>query len=114
MADDSNENKVVRFRPRPDQLQARIRELAADSYNVLIPTDHSLERQDERDITDEMIYDTLRTGYIDNDIRPGENAGEWVCKMTKRIKHKREVGVVTVLIENQNILIVTVEWEDMR
>lgn len=114
MADEHLPHKIRQFRPRPDTVQARVRELASDSFNVLIPTDHSIERQDERSITDDMIYEVLRNGYISGEVRAGREPGEWKCKMTKRMKGAREVGVVTVIINNNRLLVATAEWEDMR
>ena len=114
MADEQIPQKITKFRPRSDVLEARIRELASDSFNVLIPTDHCLERQEERSITDDMIYEVLRRGYISGEVRSGENPGEWKCKMTRKMKGAREVGVVTVLINNNRLLVATAEWEDQR
>lgn len=94
-------------------LQSKIHNLAANSQNVLIPTNHSQDRQDERGITDRMIFEALRTGHI-QDVEPGKGVGEWKCKMTKRVKGTREIGVVTVLLAGDRLLVATVEWEDMR
>tara|TARA_R110002020_G_scaffold363918_3_gene576240 strand:- start:246 stop:587 length:342 start_codon:yes stop_codon:yes gene_type:complete len=113
VSDDPTPKTVHIFARRPELLESKIRALAQDSSNVLIPTDHSLERQDERGITDKMIFDALRAGYIE-DVRPGKGVGEWKCKMTKRVKGRREVGVVTVLLAGDSLLVATVEWEDMR
>ena len=111
MPDDKKPGSVHLYSLRPEILERKIHELAANSDNVLIPTDHSLERQDERSITDEMMFRALRTGHI-QDVMPGDEKGEWKCKMTKRTKEKREIGVVTVVLVNDMLLIATVEWED--
>ncbi|WP_156807933.1 DUF4258 domain-containing protein [Henriciella marina] len=111
MADDLK--RVTQFLPRVDRIESRIRELAQDSFNVLIKTQHAAERQDERGITDKMIFDVLRKGFIDGDIRSGSEPGEWKCKMTRKVNGSREVGVVSVLIRDQRILVITAEWEDL-
>lgn len=113
VSDDLTPKPVHIYAKRPEMLERKIQALATDSENVLIPTDHSCERQDERGITDKMIFEALRTGHI-QDVRPGNGVGEWNCKMTKRVKGKREVGVVTVLLAGDRLLVATVEWEDMR
>ena len=70
---------------------------------------------DWRGITDNMMFEVLRTGFIKGgDIVPGKNPGEWKVKMTKKMKGQREVGVVTLVINCQRLFIKTVEWEDLR
>lgn len=88
--------------------------MAQDSFNVAIKkTYHAEDRQDERDITDLMIHTVLKSGHITGEIECGERPGEWVFKMTKRMKGKREVGVVSVLMKGPKLLVITAEWEDL-
>ena len=55
----------------------------------------------------------LRNGMIKGDIVPGNSPGEWKCKVVdKREGSSRSIGVVTVVIGQQRLLILTVEWED--
>lgn len=114
MADEQPPKGAVReFRPRPAALEKRIHELAKDSSKVGFKS-HAGERQDLRDITDDMAFDVLRTGHLRGDISPGKFEGEWKCKMVKRMKGTREVGVVTIVVKNERLLVKTVEWEDVR
>lgn len=69
---------------------------------------------DGRDITDRMMFDVLRTGFLTGLIEPGAHPGEWKAKMCKQIKGQREVGVVTIVINMQRLFVKTVEWEDLR
>ncbi len=54
---------VKPFRPRPSQLEKRVRELAMDSKNVAwkaeTHTTHTESRMEWRDITDTMMFDVL-------------------------------------------------------
>lgn len=110
--------RVVLFRPRPADLERAIRELAQDSRNVRWRSKqyetHAESRMEWRDITDRVMFDVLRTGYLTGDIQPGKNAGEWKAKMCKQIKGQREVGVVTIVVNLKRLFVKTVEWEDVR
>jgi|SRR5580700_5120794 hypothetical protein len=106
-------DSVLAFRPSPQKAAEIIRKLAADSRNVAWSI-HALERMLERDITDEMALAVLRNGYVAGEVVPGQNAGEWKVKMTKDIKGRREIGVVTLIIRAQRLLVKTAEWEDIH
>lgn len=109
---------VVGFRPRPSELEKTIRRLAVDPDNVRWRSKlyemHADKRQGERDIYDDMMFDVLRTGYLTGEIEPGINPGEWKAKMCKAMRGRREVGVVTIVINMQRLFVKTVEWEDLR
>ena len=75
------------------RFEAHVRKLARDSGNVAIKQSyHAKERQEERQITDKMIFDVLQTGEICGEIEAGARDHEWIFKMTKRMKGRREVG----------------------
>jgi hypothetical protein len=102
---------VVPFRPKPCSILNIIRESAADSQNVSFGR-HARERLEERGITDREAIKVLRTGELKGDIEPGNERGEWKCKIVAPIKGSREVGVVTVVLVNRCLFVKTVEWED--
>jgi hypothetical protein len=108
---------VVQFKPRPSDLEKTIRFLALDSRNVRWKASsyetHAESRMEWRDITDRMMFDVLRTGFLKGEIEPGRTPGEWKAKMVKQMKGNREVGVVTIVINSQRLFIKTVEWEDL-
>ncbi|WP_454917094.1 DUF4258 domain-containing protein [Xanthobacter sediminis] len=104
---------VATMRPRPDKLEARVRELAQNSRNVAWGI-HARERMAERDITDQMMFEVLRTGTLRGEVSAGGNPGEWCCKLVKQMKGRREVGVVTMVVRDQRLFVKTVEWEDVR
>jgi hypothetical protein len=99
--------------PHPGVLMKRIRDLAtagAYSWNK-----HVFKRRDERDIDIHDIRDVLCFGEIEGAIVPGVNPGEWKCKVTARPDQtSRRLGVVTVVIRNERLFLVTVEWEDTK
>lgn len=108
---------VVQFAPRISDLEKVIRDLALDSRNVRWRASsyatHAESRMNWRDITDKMMFEVLRSGFIKGEIEPGRNPGEWKAKMVKQMKGTREVGVVTLVINRQRLFIKTVEWEDL-
>ncbi|MBM7851476.1 hypothetical protein JOD31_001701 [Methylopila capsulata] len=109
---------MANFRPRPSDLEATIRRLAIDPDNVRWRSQayetHAEKRQGERDIFDDMMFDVLRTGYLAGDIEPGSRPGEWKAKMCKAMRGRREIGVITIVINMQKLFVKTVEWEDLR
>lgn len=99
--------------PRPERLTRIVRSLAEDSDRVIVG-DHARDRMEERDILDVDVFRVLRKGTLKGPIEPGKKFGEWRCKMVERIRGAREVGVVTVVVREQKLFVVTVEWEDLR
>lgn len=114
MADEQPPKGAVReFRPHPGTLEKRVHELARHSHNVWFK-EHADDREDDREIDDDMVFEVLRTGQLRGSIEPGKYAGEWKCKMVKRMKGTREVGVITIVVKDKRLWIKTVEWEDVR
>ena len=111
MADHSP--RVAPMRPNPAKLEARIHELAMESCNVAWGP-HAFGRMGERDATDVMMFEVLRTGTLRGDITPGKNPGEWQCRLVKQMRGRRELGVATVIIRNEELFVKTVRWEDPR
>ncbi|WP_448149049.1 DUF4258 domain-containing protein [Labrys miyagiensis] len=118
MQEDAPPAKLAKFRPRVADLEKTIRRLAADSENVRWRArhyeTHAESRMEWRDITDQMMFEVLQTGSIKGSIEPGRNPGEWKVKMCKQMKGRREVGVVTLVINQARLFVKTVEWEDIR
>lgn len=104
---------VVPFRSDTRKLEGVIRRIAQETLRVAF-TEHALERMDERSITDLDVYRTLRSGYVEPEsIKPGKCPNEQICKVLKPIKGARDLGVVTVVIRSEELVIITVEWEDL-
>lgn len=104
---------VVQFRPKPSQILDIVRGAAADSANVKFGN-HALDRMEERGITTLDALRVLRDGEIKGSIEPGKNHGEWKCKIAKMMKGSREIGVVTLIMNNRRLFVKTVEWEDLK
>jgi hypothetical protein len=92
--------------------QERIRDIAWDSDRVIF-TNHAEERMEERGISRPEVLEALRGGYVDESPKE-EFAGEWKCKVTSKLRG-RTAGVVTIVVDARSkLVIVTVEWEDLR
>ena len=68
----------------------------------------ALSRADDID-----VLRILRSGFVVEDPVPAEQ-GEWKCKIVRRMKGTRDVGVVVIILRSGNLFIKTVEWEDVR
>lgn len=103
-----------RKRPDPRKLREIARFIATENTQNVFFTDHALERMEERDIPDVTVYRVLRNGHIKGDPEPGKNEGEWIIKICDAVRGRREVGVVTIVVNDKKLVITTVEWEDPR
>lgn len=104
-------NNLVKLKLSPARAQAQIRALALDTESIIL-TDHAQQRMEQRGIVMRDLLRILRTGYVDE--APVElRAGDWQCKMTQKIGG-REAGAVTIIVQAQQLVIRTVEWEDGR
>jgi len=103
-------------RERPDlgKLREIARFIATENTGNVFFTDHAFERMEERDIPDVTIYRVLRNGHIKGEPEPGKKEGEWKIKICDAVRGRREVGVVTIVVNNEKLVITTVEWEDPR
>jgi Domain of unknown function (DUF4258) len=106
------EPKVVSIRPRLADWHALIRKIATEDQRVYFST-HAKERMAYRGITRLDAVRVLQRGHIDGQIEAGNYAGEWKCKVVANVKGSREIGVVTLVIDREKILVKTVEWEDI-
>jgi hypothetical protein len=106
--------KVVplpRKAPHPGDLMKIIRRLAGDGQVGF--SSHAFDRSEERGIDLPGALAVLRFGEIKGEIAAGERADEWKCKVTDTVEgSSRSIGVVVIVVGQQRLLIVTVEWED--
>jgi len=109
---DEPKRKVVPFQPRERELEGIIREIAATDRHVYLGS-HTRDRMEERGITRLDAVRVLQRGVISGSIEPGKNRGEWKCKVVARLKGSREIGVVTIVVEERRLFVKTVEWEDL-
>ena len=110
---DDPERRVLPFRPRTEDLETTIHEIAKVDRYVYMGA-HAKERLLDRGFTRVDAVRVLCRGHIDGPIEPGNSPGEWKCKVVARLKGSRDIGVVTIVIEGKKLFIKTVEWEDLK
>jgi hypothetical protein len=104
--------RLPRKAPHPGNLMEVIRRLATEG-RVGYPR-HAFERSDERDIDLPDALAVLRQGEIEGEIVAGSRPGEWKCEVTATARgSSRSIGVDVVVVREQRLFIVTVEWEDI-
>lgn len=97
---------------RPGDAERLIRKRAAKTENI-IDTTHSDDRSDERDILKPDILRILREGYVDEAPLVNER-GDWEAKVCKNINGGRTAVVVTIILtDNDSLVIKTVYWKDV-
>jgi hypothetical protein len=109
---DEPQRQVLPFQPRPADLEAIIHEIAGLDHHVYLGA-HTRIRMEERGITRLDAVRVLQRGSISGGIIPGRSRGEWKCKVVARLKGSREIGVVTILVQEKKLFVKTVEWEDL-
>lgn len=104
--------RVVQMRPNPRDMHETIRRIAGADRKVYL-SNHAKERMESRSITRLDVIRVLTRGHIEGSIVPGDNLGEWKCKVVANVKGSRDIGVATLVIGADKILVKTVEWEDL-
>ncbi|MDE2486136.1 MAG: DUF4258 domain-containing protein [Alphaproteobacteria bacterium] len=94
-------------------MMAKIRELAADSAKVFF-SPHAQEQMAKRGITDAEVIRGLKLGEISGLPWHEPEIGGRACKVVFRPRGSRAIGVVTVVLEIEELVLKTVEWEDGR
>lgn len=94
-------------------MEKRIRDLAKETKNIFL-SDHAQERMWERDISDAEVFQVLRVGSIAGIPWREPETGERACKVVLRRRGSRAIGVVTILLTEDGLLVKTVEWENER
>ena len=97
--------------PNPAQLMRIVRRLAAtQSWDH---TKHALERMAQRGFDDRHIRSVLLLGEIAGPPEPAQRKGDWRIKVVGAMdRGNRKIGVMTVVMRAERLLIVTTEWED--
>lgn len=96
----------------PKQAEAAIRALALTSERVVI-TDHAAERMEQRGFDTTDLFRVLTKGSVFQAPALTEH-GDWKCKVVMRLRGTRDAGVVTVIARGNTLVIITMEWEDVR
>ena len=96
---------------RADDAENIIKSRAQVTLTVVITT-HAFERIEERDILQADTYRISREGNTDSPPVLDKRGG-WQAIVKKRIRGRREAGVVSVIFrESDEIIVVTVMWVD--
>jgi Domain of unknown function (DUF4258) len=104
--------RVSRFRLTAPVAEGRIRKAAKQSERVILGQ-HARQRMRERGIDDADVFRLLREGVVVEAPEPAE-PGEWKCKIVRRIRGSRDVGVITIILQSGRLFVKTVEWEDQK
>lgn len=102
---------VVKFPPTPASIQSRIQILAKASENI-IWTNHVKERMNERGISPDQVMRILQTGDVTDLPIVGKHDDEWKAKIVRKLPNGRSAGVVTLVIRDRRLCLLTAEWED--
>lgn len=94
-------------------IERRVRQIAADSAKIKW-TAHARERMAKRGVTIQEATHVLRAGHVSDE--PTRTAKkEITCTMVKqRHGSNRDIGVVTIIVRGDVLIIKTVEFEDFR
>ena len=96
--------------PRPEALLLVIRHLAKEGRITYLK--HALERMHQRGFDYFDVKQVLQQGYIAGPIRAGARDGEWTVKLIDAVEGtSRKIGVVTIVLREDRLLIKTTEWE---
>ena len=92
--------------------EAIVRALALEPSRVAV-TMHAEERMLEREFSNRDLFKVLTTGNV---LAPPvlTEKGEWKCKVICRLRGNRDAGAVTVIARNDRLIVLTMEWEDVR
>lgn len=110
MTNSPEESNVRPLRLRADRAQAIINAAAQDTANVIFGM-HALQRMEERGVSDLEAYRILRTGHV-SEVPERTDKGEWKCKVIKKLRGQRVLGVIAIIIKHDRLFVKTVEWED--
>jgi len=109
-------SKVVKLRRvlTAKQAEILIQKIATETPNKIIYSNHATARMEERGITIRDTLSVLRKGDVFKIPTVGKNEGEWKCEISRHVRgSNREIGVVTLIIKEERLFVVTVQWIDL-
>ena len=117
-----SENNVSRFerpvrweKPRMDELEKVIRSRSKQTENVII-SDHAFDRVEERDITQQDVYNILRTGVVlENIENVSKQPNTWKVQVMKALNggYRQAIAVTLVVKDDDHLFVKTVMWRDL-
>ncbi len=84
---------------------------ALDTAQVVL-TFHAQERMEERGIVSDEVYRILRSGAV-FELPIRNEQGDWQVEIEKRMPGGRDVAVVTVVPQDDGLIVRTVMWRDL-
>jgi hypothetical protein len=104
------DGRVTNFRLTAGVAEERIRTLAAETFNIAL-TRHAKEQMALREIVIEDVYRILLHGSVEKPpVKTRES--EWKCNVEKKIKGQRVAVVVTAIMRDEYLEVITVMWKD--
>jgi hypothetical protein len=103
---------VIQFRLDARSAEGQIRALAMNTANVKV-TFHAAEQMENRGFSDNDLFNVLRTGFVEGTPMLSDK-NEWKIKVVKRLRGRRDAGVVTVISKGGKLIVLTMEWEDLK
>lgn len=97
--------------PHADAYLALLRELAANSRNVLW-TATALEQMGTTGIAARMAMNVLKLGMVEGEIVAGRSAGEWQAKIRLAARGRPAIRVQVTIIGDSRVAVNLVEWVD--
>lgn len=97
---------------RQKQAEVLIRRISEDTRNIIFGN-HATDRMEERGITPNEVIQVLKKGHVYDMPVPGKKKSEWKCKVERHARGNRDIGVVTIIMQEQRLFLVIIEWEDL-
>jgi hypothetical protein len=102
--------KVTTFRLTPGVATERINALANDTFNIGL-TVHAKKQMELRGVVIGDVFQILQHGSVEREPVKG-NKGEWKCNVERKIKGQRVAVVVTAIVRDELLEVITVMWKD--
>jgi hypothetical protein len=100
--------------PKPHAFLASVRRLTAVGA-IRFSFHAEEERMEEREFDTDDVIETLSQGHLKGPITPGRFDVEWKGKLVYQpFGTRRWMGVVTVVVRQKYLHVLTTEWEDWR
>jgi len=95
----------------PPIAEKTIKAIAAHTDRVIV-THHARERMEGRSFSDRDLFHVLLQGTA-TDLPVKGKKDNWECRITKKLRDRREAAVV-VAIQNSDepLVVITMMWED--
>jgi hypothetical protein len=106
----SNVIRLTLPAPRPEELAETIRMLVKQGKYAF-----SMSSDDEKIVGGDLDIvqgvEVLETGEIDGPITPGDNAGEWKCRLVTSLELRSSyVAAETLVVRRERLIVLIAKW----